>query len=42
MQQDLNIKGKSSMTIKHMKYKAKLGKIGWNPDATLIGNQKAG
>ena len=23
-----------------MKYKAKSGKIGWNPDTTLIGNQK--
>ncbi len=23
-----------------MEYKAKSGKISWNPDATLVGNQK--
>ena len=41
MQQDLNINSRFNMSIKHIRQRVvKSGKIGWNPDTTLIGNQK--
>ncbi len=43
MQQDLNIKSRFNISTKHKGQKVvKSGKIGWNPDTTLIGNQEAG
>ena len=41
MQQDHNIKGRFSMSIKHTKDKiAKSGKIGWNTDTISIDDHK--
>ena len=41
MQQDLNIKDGFNISMKHIRYEVvKSDNIGWNPDTTLIGNQR--